>query len=62
MEDKLLSSLLTLDNQNYLDPEPQTIPVIMTNPDNQYYNPPSRSIPPLAEPNTKNPNSSSLSI
>jgi hypothetical protein len=62
MDAKLRSSLPTLDNQNNLDPEPQSIPVIMTNPDNQHYNPPSRSISPLAEHNTNNPNSSSLSI
>jgi hypothetical protein len=34
----------------------------MTNPDNQYYNQPSRSISPFAEHDTKNLNSSSLSI
>jgi hypothetical protein len=62
MDAKLVSSLPTLDNQNNLDPEPQSVPVIMTNPDNQHYNQPSRSISPLAENNTNNPNSSSLSI
>jgi hypothetical protein len=56
MDAKLLSSLPTLDNQNNLDPEPQSVPVIITNPDNQHYNQPSRSI------STNNPNSSSLSI
>jgi hypothetical protein len=59
---KLLLSLPILDNQNNLDPEPQSISVIMTNPDNQHYNPPSRSISPLAEHNTNNPHSCSLSI
>jgi hypothetical protein len=59
---KLLLSLPTLDNQNNLDPEPQSVPVIMTNPDKPYYNQPSRSISPLAEHNTNNPNSSSLRI
>jgi hypothetical protein len=34
MDAKLVSSLPTLDNQNNLDPEPQSVPVIMTNPDN----------------------------
>jgi hypothetical protein len=62
MDAKLVSSLPTLDNQNNLDPEPQSVPVIMTNPDNQHYNQLSRSISPLAEHNTNNPNSSSLSI
>jgi hypothetical protein len=59
---KLLLSLPILDNQNNLDPEPQSISVIMTNPDNQHYNPPSRSISPLAEHNTNNPHSCCLSI
>jgi hypothetical protein len=62
MDAKLVSSLSTLYNQNNLDPEPQSVPVIMTNPDNQHYNQLSRSISPLAEHNTNNPNSSSLSI
>jgi hypothetical protein len=62
MDAKLLSSLPILDNQNNLDPKPQSMPVIMTNPDNQYYNLPSRSISLLAEHNTNNPNSSSISI
>jgi hypothetical protein len=60
MDAMLLSSLPTLDNHNNLDPEPQSIPVIMTNPDNQHYNLPSRSISLLAEHNTNNPHSSSL--
>jgi hypothetical protein len=34
MDAKLLLLLLTLDNQNNLDPEPQSVPVIMTNLDN----------------------------
>jgi hypothetical protein len=34
----------------------------MTNPDNQYYNPPSKSFPLLAEHNTHKPNSRSVSI
>jgi hypothetical protein len=62
MNTKLVSSLPTLDNQNNLDPEPQSVPVIMTNPHNQHYNQPSRSISLLAEHNTNNPNSSSFSI
>jgi hypothetical protein len=62
MDAKLVSSLSTLDNRNNLDPKPQSVPVIMTNPDNQHYNQPSRSISLLAEHNTNNPNSSSLSI
>jgi hypothetical protein len=62
MDAKLVSSLPILDNQNNLDPEPQSVPVIMTNPGNQYYNQSSRSISPLAEHNTNNPNSNSLSI
>jgi hypothetical protein len=62
MDAKLVSSLPTLDNQNNLDSEPQSVPVIMTNPDNQYYNQLSRSISPLAVHNTNHPNSSSLSI
>jgi hypothetical protein len=61
MDAKLVSSLPALYNQNNLDPEPQSVPVIMTNPDNQHYNQPSRSISPLAEHNTNNPNSRSLS-
>jgi hypothetical protein len=60
MDAKLLSSLPILDNQNNLDHESQSVPVIMTNPDNQHYNQLSRSISPLAEHNTNNPNSSSL--
>jgi hypothetical protein len=59
MDAKLLSSFPTLDNQNHLNPEPQSIPVIMTNLDNQHYNLQSRSITPLAEHNTNNHNSSS---
>jgi hypothetical protein len=56
MDAKLVSSLPTLYNQNNLDPEPQSVLVIMTNPDNQHYNQPSRSMSPLAEYNTNNPN------
>jgi hypothetical protein len=62
MDAKLLSSLSTPDNQDNLDPRPQLVTVIMTNLDNQYYNPPSRSISSFAEHNTNNPNSSSLTI
>jgi hypothetical protein len=62
MDAKLVSSLSILYNLNNFDPEPHSVPVIMTNPDNQYYNQPSRSISPLADHNTNNPNSSSLRI
>jgi hypothetical protein len=62
MDSKLVSSLPTLDNQNNLDPELQSVPVIMTNPDDRHYNQPLRLISPLAERNTNNPNSSLSSI
>jgi hypothetical protein len=59
---KLVSPLPTLDNHNHLDPIPQSVLVIITNPGNLHYNPLLRSISLLAEHNTNNPNSSSLSI
>jgi hypothetical protein len=62
MDAKLGLSHPTLDNQKKIDPEPQSVLLIMTNPDNQHYNQLSRSISPLAEHNTNNPNSRSLSI
>jgi hypothetical protein len=62
MDTKLVSLLRILDNQNNLNPEPQLVLVIVTNPDNQYYNQSSRSISLLAEHNTNNPNSCSSSI
>jgi hypothetical protein len=62
MDAKLVSSLSTLDNQNNLNPETQSVLVIMPNLDNQHYNQPLRSISLLVEHNINNPNSSSLSI
>jgi hypothetical protein len=62
MNAKLLLSLPILDNQNNLDSEPKSIPVNLTNHNNQYYNLQSRSISPLAEHNTNYLNLSSLSI
>jgi hypothetical protein len=62
MDTNLLSSLPILDNKNNLNPESQSIPVIMTNLDNQHYNLSRRLISLLAEHNTNNPNSSSLCI
>jgi hypothetical protein len=62
MDAKLLLTLPIVDNRNNLDYEHQPVPVLMTNPDNQYYHLSSISISPLVKQNPNNSNSHSVSI